>query len=148
VTGWKAEVFVPYDLLRPLQNVPPNSHLQFDFLISVDTLRAEVIKGLQTPGPGGRPSFMESFHKRGTSGMAWQSAHSGDSPVRNWGGVGIIDVPDVTGIAPEKIAPIRRSSSKRGSSDGVPPPRYTVSITHPGGVRSPTSATSRHNAAT
>jgi len=23
VTGWKAEVFVPYDLLRPLQNVPP-----------------------------------------------------------------------------------------------------------------------------
>ena len=23
VTGWKAEVFVPYDLLNPLQNVPP-----------------------------------------------------------------------------------------------------------------------------
>jgi len=23
VTGWKAEVFVPYDLLRPLQNLPP-----------------------------------------------------------------------------------------------------------------------------
>ena len=23
VTGWKAEVFVPYDLLQPLQNVPP-----------------------------------------------------------------------------------------------------------------------------
>ena len=23
VTGWKVEVFVPYDLLRPLQNVPP-----------------------------------------------------------------------------------------------------------------------------
>lgn len=23
VTGWKAEVFVPYDLLRPLQNIPP-----------------------------------------------------------------------------------------------------------------------------
>jgi predicted TIM-barrel fold metal-dependent hydrolase len=23
VTGWKAEVFIPYDLLRPLQNVPP-----------------------------------------------------------------------------------------------------------------------------
>ena len=25
ITGWKAEVFVPYDLLRPLQNVPPRS---------------------------------------------------------------------------------------------------------------------------
>jgi hypothetical protein len=23
VTGWKAEVFMPYDLLKPLQNVPP-----------------------------------------------------------------------------------------------------------------------------
>jgi hypothetical protein len=23
ITGWKAEVFVPYELLRPLQNVPP-----------------------------------------------------------------------------------------------------------------------------
>ena len=23
ITGWKAEIFVPYDLLRPLQNVPP-----------------------------------------------------------------------------------------------------------------------------
>lgn len=25
VTGWKAEVFVPYDLLKPLQNVPPEA---------------------------------------------------------------------------------------------------------------------------
>jgi predicted TIM-barrel fold metal-dependent hydrolase len=25
ITGWKAEVFVPYDLLKPLQNVPPQS---------------------------------------------------------------------------------------------------------------------------
>ncbi len=25
VTGWKAEVFVPYELLKPLQNVPPQS---------------------------------------------------------------------------------------------------------------------------
>ena len=25
ITGWSAEVFVPYDLLKPLQNVPPQS---------------------------------------------------------------------------------------------------------------------------
>jgi hypothetical protein len=25
ITGWKAEVFVPYDLLKPLQNIPPQS---------------------------------------------------------------------------------------------------------------------------
>ncbi len=29
VTGWKAEVYVPYDLLRPLQNVPPQPGTQW-----------------------------------------------------------------------------------------------------------------------
>jgi predicted TIM-barrel fold metal-dependent hydrolase len=29
VTGWKAEVFVPYDLLKPLQNVPPQPGTQW-----------------------------------------------------------------------------------------------------------------------
>jgi hypothetical protein len=25
ITGWSAEVFVPWDLLKPLQNIPPKS---------------------------------------------------------------------------------------------------------------------------
>ena len=29
ITGWKAEVFVPYDLLKPLQNVPPQPGTQW-----------------------------------------------------------------------------------------------------------------------
>jgi predicted TIM-barrel fold metal-dependent hydrolase len=29
VTGWKAEVFVPYDLLKPLQNVPPHPGMRW-----------------------------------------------------------------------------------------------------------------------
>jgi hypothetical protein len=29
VAGWKAEVFVPYDLLKPLQNVPPQPGTQW-----------------------------------------------------------------------------------------------------------------------
>ena len=29
VTGWRAEVYVPYDLLRPLQNVPPQPGTQW-----------------------------------------------------------------------------------------------------------------------
>ena len=29
VAGWKAEVFVPYDLLKPLQNVPPQPGIQW-----------------------------------------------------------------------------------------------------------------------
>jgi hypothetical protein len=33
ISGWKAEVFIPYELLRPLQNVPPQagSHWRANF---------------------------------------------------------------------------------------------------------------------
>jgi aldehyde:ferredoxin oxidoreductase len=65
---------------------------------AVDRLRTEHVKSLQMPGRGGSMSFMERWHKYGTSGMAATSAHSGDSPVRNWGGAGVVDVPDVTGL--------------------------------------------------
>jgi aldehyde:ferredoxin oxidoreductase len=41
---------------------------------------------------------MENFRKYGTAGMADRSAHSGDTPVKNWGGVGIVDFPDVSGL--------------------------------------------------
>jgi len=70
---------------------------------AVDTLRAEVIKALQAPGPGGAPSFMENFHKFGTSSGAYGSAHSGDTPVRNWGGVGVVDMPDRDGLHRDKV---------------------------------------------
>jgi aldehyde:ferredoxin oxidoreductase len=40
-------------------------------------------------------SFLERFHTYGTGGMAGRSALSGDSPVKNWDGVGVIDFPDV-----------------------------------------------------
>lgn len=66
-------------------------------------LRMDHIKSLQTPGPGGK-SFMENFHKFGTSSMSYNSAHTGDSPVKNWGGVGIVDVPDRAGLNPDLVA--------------------------------------------
>ncbi|OGO39735.1 MAG: hypothetical protein A2147_05580, partial [Chloroflexi bacterium RBG_16_57_8] len=62
-----------------------------------DKFRTEQIKAWQAPGPGGM-SFIERWHKYGTSGMTRNSAHSGDTPVRNWGGVGVVDVPDVSGL--------------------------------------------------
>ena len=62
-----------------------------------DQLRREQIADLQKSAPG-RPSMMENFRKYGTSGMADRSAHSGDSPVKNWGGVGVKDLPDVSGL--------------------------------------------------
>jgi aldehyde:ferredoxin oxidoreductase len=62
-----------------------------------DQIRKEHLNQLQQSQPG-RPSFLENQMKYGTSGMADRSAHSGDTPVKNWGGVGIIDLPDVSGL--------------------------------------------------
>src|SRR5512137_564127 len=42
--------------------------------------------------------FLTQFHVYGTGGHADVSALSGDSPIKNWGGIGIIDVPDVSGL--------------------------------------------------
>ncbi len=69
---------------------------------TVDKLRMEQIKGWQQPGPGGM-SFIDNFHTYGTSGMAATSAHSGDTPVKNWGGVGVVDVPDVSELKGDAI---------------------------------------------
>ena len=38
---------------------------------TVDKLRTESIKAVQTPGPGGGPSFQENWHKYGTSGIVY-----------------------------------------------------------------------------
>ena len=42
---------------------------------------------------------LEGFHKYGTSHVAEMFAHSGNTPVKNWGGVGIIDMPDASGLS-------------------------------------------------
>jgi aldehyde:ferredoxin oxidoreductase len=62
-------------------------------------LRNEHIALMRVPLQPGRPSYLEAFHKYGTSSGGWMSAHSGDTPVKNWGGVGIIDFPDRSGLA-------------------------------------------------
>lgn len=73
-----------------------------------NNLRRENIAEMRTPRGGGM-SFLDNFHKYGTAGMADRSAHSGDTPVKNWGGVGIIDLPDVSGLIGDKaIANIDR----------------------------------------
>ncbi len=46
------------------------------------------------------PIFAE-LNAYGTCVHADQSAHSGDTPVRNWGGVGVIDLPDVSAFNKE-----------------------------------------------
>jgi len=60
---------------------------------ALQKIRTEQIKVLQTPGPTGM-SPMERQHKYGTSAGTYSAAHNGDSPVKNWGGIGVIDIPD------------------------------------------------------
>jgi len=42
---------------------------------------------------------MEGFHKYGTSHVAAGFAQGGNTPVKNWGGIGIIDFPDSSGLS-------------------------------------------------
>jgi aldehyde:ferredoxin oxidoreductase len=46
-------------------------------------------------------NFYDRWHKYGTSASGEQSAKTGDSPVKNWGGVGVIDFPDASGLSGE-----------------------------------------------
>jgi len=64
---------------------------------TANRLRREHIEDLKGSG------FLERFHYYGTGGHADTSAHSGDTPVRNWGGIGVIDVPDVTGLNKDMV---------------------------------------------
>jgi aldehyde:ferredoxin oxidoreductase len=43
------------------------------------------------------------FRTFGTTGITAMSAHSGDSPVKNWGGVGVVDFVDVAGLKGEVV---------------------------------------------
>ena len=63
VTGWKAEVFVPYDLLKPLGNVPPRAGTRW----RANFYRVDYDDGRTTSWDWARvgPSFHE-FHKFGT----------------------------------------------------------------------------------
>ena len=63
-----------------------------------DRLRTEQIAEMRAPIGGGQ-SFIERFHKYGTSAGAHRSALSGDTPVKNWGGVGVVDFPEPDGLS-------------------------------------------------
>lgn len=63
ITGWKAEVYVPYDLLKPLQNVPPERGTRW----RANFYRADYDDGKNTSWDWARvgPSFHE-YPKFGT----------------------------------------------------------------------------------
>ena len=57
----------------------------------------EYIKTFKIVQPHGMTRFQKS-QTYGTGFSTYSSAHSGDSPVKNWGGVGVVDFPDIAGI--------------------------------------------------
>jgi len=61
---------------------------------TASNLRKEHINILKTPMGAGGQSFIDRFHKYGTSSLAKRSSLSGDTPVKNWGGIGVVDFPD------------------------------------------------------
>jgi aldehyde:ferredoxin oxidoreductase len=67
---------------------------------ALEKFRKEHIQNMaNTPGMGGTPSL----HRFGTSSMTDNNALSGDTPVKNWGGIGVKDLPDVEGIKPTTL---------------------------------------------
>ncbi len=67
---------------------------------AVDKWRKDHIKSIQIPGPGG----IDSLHKYGTSALTANSAISGDTPVKNWGGIGVKDLASIEGLKPDVLA--------------------------------------------
>jgi aldehyde:ferredoxin oxidoreductase len=62
---------------------------------AIDSLRKKYMAALS--------SYREEFHKYGTASHAAISAQNGDSPVKNWAGIGVVDFPDVAGLEPEAV---------------------------------------------
>jgi aldehyde:ferredoxin oxidoreductase len=65
---------------------------------TADQLRRDNIAEMRKPSPQGGLSFLDNFNKYGTTGMTARSALSGDTPVKNWGGVGVVELKDVSGL--------------------------------------------------
>ena len=69
---------------------------------AVDDLRKQYLTALNDKTSRAY-AFTESFRKYGTAAHAALSAHSGDTPVKNWGGIGVTDFPDVSGIEADAV---------------------------------------------
>ena len=64
---------------------------------AVNKLRKEHIAAMKNSRGG--METMERFHKYGTSHVAEGFAPAGNTPVKNWGGIGVVDFPDSSGLS-------------------------------------------------
>jgi len=77
---------------------------------AADALRKEQTQVLLNPPPGPMQEMNKMMPKYGTTSMTDQNAHSGDTPVKNWGGAGVTDLPDVSGLAKEAATHNRKKA--------------------------------------
>ena len=69
---------------------------------TANRLRREHIAEMRAAESGGVSQF-ELMRKYGTSETTHLLAHNGDSPVKNWGGVGVVDFPDPSGLSGDAV---------------------------------------------
>jgi aldehyde:ferredoxin oxidoreductase len=62
-------------------------------------LTTDHVNEQKAPGP----MNLDAMHKYGTSALTGFSAVSGDTPVRNWGGIGVVDLGDVKGLDKDSL---------------------------------------------
>jgi len=66
---------------------------------ALNRLSREHIAELRVAKGFGGGLLLEEMQKYGTTAETPQSAHNGDTPVKNWGGVGVVDFPDPSGLS-------------------------------------------------
>jgi aldehyde:ferredoxin oxidoreductase len=67
--------------------------------IEVPLADKEKAQAIRKDNTEGVKMMAQGMRKYGTSAMTQNSAHSGDTPVKNWAGVGIKDLPDASGLS-------------------------------------------------
>jgi len=89
---------------KKLKAVAVTGHQQVPIADSetANKLRREHIAGLRAVKFGG-VSMLEYMRKYGTTAGTVRSAASGDTPVKNWGGVGVVDFPDPSGLSGDAV---------------------------------------------
>ncbi len=63
-----------------------------------EDLRREELALMRSAVVRGEP-WLENWHKYGTSRGGYNSAMSGDSPIKNWSGIGVVDFPNPKGLS-------------------------------------------------
>jgi len=67
---------------------------------AANRLRREFIAALKTAQLMGQ-SYLEQYQKYGTSGLTVAMIQMGSTPIKNWGGVAVVDFPDDSGVGGE-----------------------------------------------